>query len=467
MELQFWGAAQTVSGSDTLLMLNNRILMVDCGLYQGSRQRAREINLEFPVDPGAVDAVILTHAHIDHSGNIPALVAKGYRGHIYCTPGTMDLTRVLLRDSGHIQEKDAEFLNRRFRNRPEMIVPPLYTLADAERALPLLRPEPYGREFELLSGAIRATFRDAGHILGSAWVDVVAREGDQERRIVFSGDVGRKNMPILRDPELPDDAEVLVMESTYGTRLHDDYALAEEKLLETIRRVIDRRGKVIIPAFSVGRTQEIVYALNNLWNAGKLRRIPIYVDSPLSVNATEVFRHHPECYDEETKQIFVNDPDPFGFEGLIYVRDAMLSRRLNELKTPCVIISASGMMEAGRVLHHLANNIEDPRNAILVVGFQAENTLGRRLVEKQAEVKILGEPYEVKAEVVTFNAFSAHADSKELREFAAAAAKGGKLRKLFLVHGEAEQMEGLQALLKQDLPGCDVIIPHRGERFSI
>lgn len=441
--------------------------MLDCGLTQGSRKTARQMNTEFAVPPASVDSVVLSHAHIDHSGNLPQLVRRGFRGRIHCTPATADLTRVLLRDSGHIQENEAEFLNRKLRRRGEPLIEPLYTMADAEQCLPLLQSVYYDQPFEVAGGSARVTFRDAGHILGSSYVEVSMLENGAEKRLTFSGDLGRNHIPILRDPDPPAETDALILESTYGNRPHEEYASVEDRLGRTIQRVIERRGKVVIPAFSVGRTQEVVYALNNLWNAGRLPRIPVYVDSPLSANATEIFRHHPECYDEEIREVFLTDPDPFGFEGLIYVRDKATSMRINKLSTPCVIISSSGMCEAGRVLHHLANTVTDPRNAILIVGFQAENTLGRKLVEKQSEVRILGDLYKVGAEVALFNAFSAHADAGELRDFALKAAASGRLKKVFLVHGEEAAIQALESTLAADLPHCEILMPERGQVFEI
>jgi metallo-beta-lactamase family protein len=467
MRLKFWGATRTVTGSAHLLSFDGHNVLLDCGLSQGSRKLARQLNLEFAAEPQTIDALILSHAHIDHCGNIPQLVKNGFSGPIHCTSATTDLTRVLLLDSAHIQEKDVEFVNRKHARRGEPPVEPLYTMADAESTLPLLRSHFYRRPFELWGGALRVEFYDAGHILGSAFVELGVRSNGASKTLVYSGDVGRANMPILRDPEEAPAADYLIMESTYGNRLHDDFHTAEEKLAEALRRVVARGGKVVIPAFSVGRTQELVYALNNLWNEGRLPRVPIYVDSPMSVNVTEIFRHHPECFDEEIKRVLLHDPDPFGFEGLIYVRDVATSKRINATPGPCVIISASGMAEAGRIQHHLANTIGDPRNAVLIIGFQAENTLGRKLVEKQPEVRIFGEMHKVAAEVLVFNAFSAHADSAQLRKFAGQAARGGRLRRIFLVHGEQSAALALQESLRSDLPGCEIHVPTRGVEFDL
>jgi len=467
MKLKFWGATRTVTGSSHLLTVNNRRVLLDCGLFQGNRKLSRELNQTFAAPPPSIEEVILSHTHIDHCGNLPNLARNGFKGPIHCTGATADLAQILLLDSGKIQESDAAFLNKKAARRGDDPVEPLYTIADAERVLPQFRPYAYDAEVKALGGDVRARFRDAGHVLGSAFVEMEVREDSKTTRLLFSGDLGRRNMPILRDPEIPEPADVLILESTYGSRIHQEYAMAEQELAESVERVIKRGGKIIIPAFSVGRTQEIVYALNNLWNRGKLPRIPVYVDSPLSVNATGIFRAHPECYDDHVLRELQVDKDPFGFEGLLYVKDVEHSKRLNLLQSPCVIISASGMAESGRVLHHLKNNIGDPRNAVFIVGFQAENTLGRRLVEKQPEIKIFGETHQVLAEVKTFNAFSAHADHNELRAFAQAAAIGGNLKRIFLVHGEETGMASLQEALQQDLPGCEVIMPTRGEEFEI
>ncbi|MBX7245845.1 MAG: MBL fold metallo-hydrolase [Candidatus Sumerlaeaceae bacterium] len=467
MKIKFWGAAHTVTGSSHLLLVDGARVLLDCGLFQGSRKIARQINSEFVIPPAGINEMILSHAHIDHSGNIPGLVKAGFRGPIYCTPATQDLTRVLLRDSGHIQESDANFLNRKKSRNHEPPVEPLYTMDDAERAIPLLRPRSYDEPFTVANGRLSAVFRDVGHILGSAFVEMTAAENGQTRKIIFSGDIGPPHKTILKDPEVPAEADVLIMESTYGNRCHAAEEDVEIKLADCVNRVVARGGKIIIPAFSVERTQEVVYALNKLWNAGKLQRIPVYVDSPLAVNVTEIFRHHPECFDQEINQSLIDDPDPFGFEGLIYVRDVMTSKRINMLRSPCIVISGSGMCEAGRVLHHLANNIEDPRSAVFFVGFQAENTLGRKLVDGLKEVKILGDPYQVKAEIVIFNSFSGHADAEGLRAFAGNVAQSGRLKKIFLVHGEETAMAALKETLGADLPNCEVIMPARGEEFEI
>lgn len=467
MKLQFLGAAQTVTGSAHLFTIGDRRILFDCGLFQGRRQEAREMNEAFSVNPTGIDHVVLSHAHIDHSGRLPLLVRSGFDNPIWCTSATADLVRVLLRDAGHIQEKDAETMNRRRARSGDEPVEPLYTLEDAEETLPLLRSAYYGQPFTLFSGTVDIAFRDAGHILGSAFVEMTVREDGVEKRLVYSGDLGRRGRPILRSPEAPGPADTLILESTYGGRVHRPLDKADDRLCEAIDRVIKRRGKIVIPAFSVDRTQEIVFALNNLWNAGRLPRVPVYVDSPMSANVTEVYRNHPECYGPDIKQVFLTDSDPFGFEGLIYVRDTQASKRINALENPCIIISASGMCEAGRVLHHLSNTVGDPRNAVFVVGFMAENTLGRKLVDGLPEVRILGEMHPVRAEVVTFNDFSGHADSEELREFARKVAAHGRLKDIYLVHGEVSNMQALRDALAGDLPDVRLHMPLMGETATL
>jgi metallo-beta-lactamase family protein len=467
MKIKFWGAARTVTGSSHLLTVGGKNVMLDCGLYQGSRKLGQKLNREFAIPPNEIDAFVLSHTHIDHCGNIPNLVRNGFKRRIRCTSATADMARLLMLDSAHIQESDSEYLNRRAARNGGERIEPLYTMDDAVRAGEMLESEQYGKDFDVIRNEVTARFRDAGHVLGSAFVELALREGDKLVRLNFSGDVGRRNMPILRDPEAPEPADYLILESTYGDRLHKEYAMAEAELADAVNRVIRRRGKIVIPAFSVGRTQELVYALNRLFNQGRLPRIPIYVDSPLSVNATEIFRNHPECYDDEIRMDMKTDPDPFGFEGLIYTRNVADSKRINLIDSPCVVISASGMAESGRILHHLKNTIDDPKNAVFIVGFQAENTLGRRIVEKTPEVKILGELHKLAAEVVTFNAFSAHADRNELREFAKSAAMGGSLKRIFLVHGEETPMESLAEALRTDLPGVEVLCPARGEIYEL
>ncbi|HEV8537440.1 MAG TPA: MBL fold metallo-hydrolase [Bacteroidota bacterium] len=464
MTLEFQGAARTVTGSMHVLHIAGHTVLLDCGLFQGKRAEANQRNREFPFDPKSIDVVVLSHAHIDHSGNLPNLVKQGYRGAIYSTPATRDLCQVMLSDSGHIQEKDAEFLNRKLAKQGEPHVEPLYGPEDVAETMKLFRTAAYSKEFGVIGNAT-ASFTDAGHILGSASVLLRIRQNGATKTLGFTGDVGPTNLPIVRDPVFPGNVEMLISESTYGGILHDAPDEKSEQLCSDIRRTVDRGGKTIVPAFSVGRTQDIVFALHKLFDEGKLPRIPIYVDSPLAVNATDIFKRHPECFDEETYSHITNHHDPFGLSQLTYVRSSEESKKLNELKKPCVIIAASGMCEAGRILHHLANNVEDPRNMILIVGYQAEHTLGRRLVEQQEEVKIFGTVYKRKAEVVVRNSFSAHADGNGLLKYISKFDKK-QLQKIFLVHGDYQRQIMMQEGLKQQ-GNPNVDIPERGQKFEV
>lgn len=465
MEIQFIGAARTVTGSMHLIKTNGTTFLLDCGLYQGKRKEAFEINRNFEFfSPDKIDFVILSHAHIDHSGNIPTLIRKGFKGNIYSTFATRDLASVMLRDSGHIQEKDVEFVNKRRKKKGQNLFEPLYTEKDAQHAIEHFVGVNYHREFEIGEN-ITLTFFDAGHILGSSIVYLTIKEKGRIINFGFSGDIGRSNLPILKDPEKIPDVDLFICESTYGNRLHDKPEDSEMQLVQVIEKAIERKGKIIVPAFSVGRTQEVVFALNKIFEKQLVPRIPVYVDSPLSVNATEVFRMHPECFDNETVQFMIKHEDPFGFNKLNYITDVEDSKRLNEQTGPCMIISSSGMCEAGRVLHHLANNIENPNNIVLIVGYTAEHTLGRKLVNKEPVVPIFGEDYNLKAEVIVLNSFSGHADANELFNYCSSLDRE-RIQKLFLVHGEIEQQEFFQKRLS-DNGFNNVIIPQKGDKFTI
>jgi metallo-beta-lactamase family protein len=464
MQLTFWGAAQTVTGSMHLLETNGQRILLDCGLYQGKRQLSYERNLNLPFDPASIDVVILSHAHIDHSGNLPNLVKQGFRGSIWSTPATRDLCVAMLQDSGHIQEQDTAYVNRKRARDGLPPVEPLYTKHDAIEAVKQFVSINYHRPFSPAAG-VTATFLDAGHILGSAIVVLDIVEDQRQRRLVFSGDLGRQGMAILRDPETASDADFLILESTYGDRRHETRDQARQVLRQVIVDTHKRRGKVIIPAFAVGRTQELVYALHELSEAQKIPSLDIYVDSPLAVNVTEIFRAHPECYDEETLELMQQARNPFGFRRLSYVRDVEDSKRLNFLRDSAVIISASGMCESGRILHHLKNNIEDADNTILFSGFQAENTLGRRILDGNRRVRIFGEEYDVRARVARVEGYSAHADSDELRAWASNLDRQ-RLQGIFLVHGELDSATSLSGLLHRDGFGR-VEIPERGQSFQL
>jgi metallo-beta-lactamase family protein len=463
MQIEFQGATRTVTGSMHVLHVNGSTILLDCGLFQGKRDESIDRNKKFPFDPKSISAVILSHAHIDHSGNLPNLVKQGYAGPIYCTNATRDLCNVMLADSGHIQEKDADFLNKRLSRKHEPLIEPLYTLQDATTALGHFQGIPYEKEFPVMN-ELTAAFIDAGHILGSAGIRLTFRQNGSTKKLGFTGDIGRWNLPIIRDPMFMGNVEMLISESTYGGKLHDPPEEMGAQLAQAMNRTIARGGKVIIPAFSVGRTQDVVYALHKMFDEGTLARIPIYVDSPLAINATDIFKQHPECFDDETRAHLMKHHDPLGLNQLHYVRTAEESKKLNDLQEPCLIIAASGMCEAGRILHHLANNIGDPRNTVLIVGYQADHTLGKRLVDQWEEVKIFGEIYKRKAEVVVLNSFSAHADGNELLKYIDQFDKK-QLRKIFLVHGEPERSEDLRAGLNER-SFASVEIPVRGQTFD-
>lgn len=464
MQIEFQGAARTVTGSMHVLHAGGAVILLDCGLFQGRRDESNARNRTFPFDVRSIDAVVLSHAHIDHSGNLPGLVKQGYGGPVYCTLATRDLCSIMLADSGFIQEKDAEFLNKRIAKQHQPSVEPLYTSGDAQAAMKLFRGIPYRTSFKITPN-ITAEYIDAGHILGSASVKLSISENGRSKSLGFTGDLGRRDMPIIHDPAFMGEVETLISESTYGGKVHDPPENMGQELASDLARAIDRGGKIIVPAFSVGRTQDLVYCLHQLWDGGKLPRIPIYVDSPLAVNATDIYRNHPECFDDETNKHIQMHHDPFGLGGLRYVRSVEESIQLNDLKGPCMIIAASGMCEGGRILHHLANNIGDPRNTILIVGYQADHTLGKRLVDQEQEVRIFGTVYQRKAEVIVQNSFSAHADGNELLAYIGQFDKK-TLARIYLVHGEYERALDLQAGLKErGFAGVD--IPERGQKFEL
>ncbi len=434
MKIRFHGAAQTVTGSMHLIEINGKKLLLDCGLFQGRRQDTYERNKHFPFQPSQINAVILSHAHIDHSGNLPNLVNQGFQGFIYATPATKDLTEIMLRDSAHIQESDILYLNKRRQRNHQAPVEPLYTKEDVEQVLPKLMPVPYGAEFSPLPG-VTARLLDAGHILGSASVHLQLEEKGKTTSLCFSGDIGRRDLPLLQDPVLPEPADLLIMESTYGDKNHNDPQAAISELNQALRHAVEHGGKVIIPAFSVGRTQELVYSIHNLIHENKISPLPVYVDSPLAVNATDIFKKHRECFDEETWQFMQRNQHPaLDFEGLTYIRSVEESKALNERKDPMVIIAASGMAEGGRILHHLKNNIENPKNTVLIISWQAPHTLGRRIADRDEKIKIFGETYTRRAQVITIGGFSAHAGQSLLTEYAKAAQ--AKKHGVYLVHGE-------------------------------
>jgi metallo-beta-lactamase family protein len=469
MNITFHGAARTVTGSQHLIEINGRQILLDCGMYQGRRQEAFERNRKLPFDANRVDVMVLSHAHIDHSGNVPNLVKSGFDGDIYATFATRDLCAAMLMDSAHIQESDVAYVNKHRSRKGETPVEPIYTSEDAVRALKNFHAVGYDRAVKIMPG-VTLTFVDAGHMLGSSIVilQLEDREENRDITLVFSGDLGQPGLPILRDPTKIDRADVLIMESTYGDRNHDSYADSERTLARIVNETYKRGGKLIIPAFAVGRTQEIVYALHKLSVARKIPLLKIFVDSPLAVNVTEVFSAHPECYDAETRDFISGQAatrDPFGFRGLHYTRSVEESKELNFLREPAVIISASGMAETGRILHHLKNNIEDERNTVLIAGFQAEHTLGRRIEEKEESIKIFGEPYRLRAQVERITGFSAHADRDHLLGWAGAFKK--KPVRTFLVHGEDKPLNALAEGLRKEVGLERVDVPDLGQSFGV
>lgn len=448
MKIHFHGAARTVTGSQYLLEINGSRLLIECGLFQGKRADTYEKNRNFKFIPSEIDSVILSHAHIDHSGNLPNLVKAGFNGWIYATPPTVELAKTMLLDSGHIQEADIKFVNKHRARQGEPPLEPLYTIQDAEDVGQYFRPVRYDQEFSPIPG-VSATLVDAGHILGSAAVVLDIQEKGKKIRLWFSGDIGRKDLPLMRDPVFPSNADYLIMECTYGDKHHNDPQEAYDELFETINHTVRKGGKIIIPAFSVGRTQELVYMLNEMIQRRQISPLPVYVDSPLAVNASDIFRRFPEYFDAETKEFVRNSRHPaLDFKDLFYTRSVEESKAINVVKGPAVIISASGMAETGRILHHLLNNIEDPANTILIVSWQAPYTLGRRLADREKEVKIFGQPFHVKADIVTIGGLSAHAGQKTLVDYATSVKNS--VRQIFLVHGEQDASQALQAKLHEN-----------------
>jgi metallo-beta-lactamase family protein len=464
MKLTFHGGTRTVTGSQHLLEVNGIRILLECGLFQGKRKKTFEVNRQLPFDAADIDVMILSHAHIDHSGNIPNLVKSGFRGDILCTFATRDLCATMLRDSAHIQQQDAKYVNKRRARAGEPPVEPIYDLVDAVESLKNFIAVGYDRPYRI-TPEITLTFVDAGHILGSAIVLLDIEEDGRERRLVFTGDLGRPDLPILKDPTRIESADILLIESTYGTRLHESVPEAERELKRVVLDTYYRGGKVIIPAFAVGRTQEIVYHLHRLKERQAIPPdLPVFVDSPLAIDATSIFRLHPECYDDEISDFLLESGDPFGFRDLQYTRSVAASKAINFLRDPAVIISASGMCEAGRIQHHLKNNIEDSRSTVLIVGWQAPDTLGRRIVERQSTVRIFGEEYRLNARVEAINGFSAHADRDELLAWTGAMTQ--KPEYTFVVHGEAEVSEAFAGLLHAH-GHPNAVVPQLHESFTL
>jgi metallo-beta-lactamase family protein len=461
LQITFHGAAGRVTGSLHLLEAAGALIALDAGLFQGPRAESTELNRSLPFDPRRLDAVILSHAHIDHSGRLPLLVRHGFHGPIYATPATRDLCAVMLADAAEIQEKDAEFLARRGRGGP--LSEPLYSVADALAVQDLMLGVPY-RRLQFARRHLSFEFSEAGHILGSASVDVRITEAGQNHRLVFSGDIGRSGLPIIRDPDPPSGpVDTLIIESTYADREHENVSDSQQRLGELVRRVTARGGKLLIPAFALGRIQELVYSLHELFRRGDIPGVPVYVDSPLAIDATAVFRLHQDVFDRR-EQLVAQQDSIFDFPLVRYVRNVEESKKLNTLHGPAIIIAASGMAESGRILHHLANHVGEHRNMVLFVGFLAQHTLGRRIQEGQDPVKIYGEMMPVRAEVETISGYSAHADKHELRAWVRKV--GGPIRRAFVVHGEPGAALAMAQLLHEEgIP--DVVVPRHGETFPL
>ncbi len=465
MKLSFHGAARSVTGSRHMLEMPGLRLLLDCGLFQGRRDEAFQQNRDLGFDPRSVGAVLLSHAHIDHSGVLPVLPRQGFSGKVYVTPATADLAGIMLDDSARVQESDCRYVNKKERRRGRTCVRPLYDGDDVRRIVRRFEGERYGDQLKI-APRVTASFHDAGHILGSAAIRVKYTARGNTTTVLFSGDLGRSNMPILRDPESPPSCDVLILESTYGDRLHEQAGEeVKKKAQDLIAHAKTHKSKIIVPAFAVGRTQELVMRIKELVGEGRVDPIPIYIDSPLANKATQVFRRHPECYDEETFRTFSAEGDPFASRYIHFVSSPEDSKRLNTMRGPCVIISSSGMCEGGRILHHLKHAIQDEANVIVFVGFQAEHTLGRKLVEGWDVVPIFGVPTPRRAQIVKFNSLSAHADRNDLLAYVRAIAPLPS--KIFIVHGEEKQALSLAAAIQTEHPKIEVQVPHRGSTHEV
>lgn len=457
MKIHFLGAVDTVTGSHHIVEANGTRVLRDFGLFQGRRDESRERNRAFTFAPASINSVVLSHAHIDHCGNLPSLARRGYEGPIHTTTATVDLCEVMLRDAAHIQEQDAAYLNQKTNRKGLPPIEPIYTLADAERALHLMQGHVYGETVEVGDG-VHVTYHDAGHILGAALTVFEIHENSKPKRIAFAFDLGRKHLPLIRDPEVLHDVDALIMESTYGDRLHDNAVHAEEQLREVVARTLAKHGKVLIPSFALERAQEIIYHLASLMSSGRLPEIPVYVDSPMASAVSRVFEKNTDYLDDEYRALQSRIGNVMHPRWLKYVDSVEESKRITASDASCIVIAASGMCEHGRILHHLKHGIEKPYNTIVIVGFQAAHTLGRKLVEGEKKVRIFGDWFERKAEVVVLNAFSAHADRNDLLEYAQAVSP----KKIFLVHGEPKQRKALAAALEQN-GHTEVYVPKPGD----
>jgi len=461
MKLTFLGATREVTGTKHLLEVGKQKILFDAGMFQGHRQEAEEKNRDLPFDPQGIDAVVLSHAHLDHCGSLPTMYKQGFRGKIFATSATRDVAELIMYDSAHIQEMDNRYIAKVKGGESEE---PLYTASDVEGVMNLFEIAEYHEPFAV-TNKVTGVFRDAGHILGSSVVELTVKDGWKTKRLGFSGDLGRSHMPILRNPEYLENLDALIIESTYGNRVHEDLTEAKRIIKKYVSEGVARQAKMVVPSFALGRTQELVYILHQLIDEGELPRFPIYVDSPLAINITDVFVKHPECYDKETLAMLNQSDDPFGFRNLTYVQDTEESKKLNRRKGPFLVIAAAGMCEAGRIRHHLANSVEDPNNMIIITGFMARNTLGRKIVEREKRIKIFDHQYALRAQIVVINALSAHADVVDLTDFIDKA--GATLKRVFLVHGEETQSEALRERLNTDYPGLEVAIPQFEQSFKL
>lgn len=460
IELKFLGGARTVTGSKFTLKTKKASILTEFGLFQGHRRQAFELNTLLPDEILETDSMLLSHAHIDHAGNIPRLVAHGYENDIYATSATIDLARIMLLDSAEIQVRDAEYVNKKNAKKCEPLIEPLYSIEEAEASIKNLKPLEYHSTREVAAG-IKATFYDAGHILGSAQI-LYEIDG---LRILFTGDLGQPDLPVVRNPERVPSPDIIVCESTYGERNHPSLDEAKQRLSDILKSAYDRGAKILVPAFAVGRTQSLVLVMHQLMDEGRLPAMPIWIDSPLSLEATEVFKKHPECYDRETMEYLKRDEDPFGFFRLRYVQTVEESKSLNEVSGPCMIIASSGMCEGGRVVHHLKNTVADPKNLVIITGYQAEGTLGKRIVDGVKSVKLYGEEYPLNCDVEVLNEYSAHADRNDLIElFKGYDSK--KVKEVFLVHGDYDQSRALGEAVN-GLGYSSITIPDVGQSFEI
>ena len=464
MKVHFLGATRTTTGSMYLFEINGKRLLLECGLFQGHREETTQRNCSFPFAPRQLDAVVLSHAHIDHAGNLPNLAKQGYNGPIHCTDATRDLCGVMLIDSAHIQEQDALFVSKWRARKHQPPVEPLYRVPDAEKAVKQLVGHPYDKSFSPVDG-VTVTFVDAGHILGSAQVVLDVQDNGKKFRWLFSGDVGRGGDEILRDPAPVEDVDYLQIESTYGGREHAVRQDADATVCRLVGGALGQKGKVIIPSFSVGRTQQIVYVLHEITLSGCLPRVPIFVDSPLSVNATEIYRKHVECFNDNIKKFLREQENPFGMANLTYISDAADSKKLNDRHEPMIIISASGMCEAGRIRHHLKNNIGDKKNLVLFIGYCAEGTLGDQITKGKSPVNIFGDPCDVRAQVVSLDTYSGHADKNELKRYVQKIT--GDFRRIFCIHGEESQCLAHAESLRQMKPKASVLVPEYQQTVEV